>query len=59
MQRKNLKVRIRAGTNCNEVEQLEVLQRKRKQLAKLQRIHRVLEEREQVRCQRVLRTGSS
>jgi hypothetical protein len=43
------KVRIGAGTNRYKIEQLEtLLQQKRKQLAKLERIHRVLAEREQV-----------
>jgi hypothetical protein len=45
------KVRIGAGTNRYIIEQLEaLLQQKRKQLAKLERIRRVLTEREQVKA---------
>jgi hypothetical protein len=49
MQRERPKVGIRVDTNRKQIEQLQaLLQRKRKQLEKLQRIHRVLEQREKV-----------
>jgi hypothetical protein len=44
------KIRVGAGTDRYKIEQLQLLlQQKRKQLAKLERIRRVLTEREQVK----------
>jgi hypothetical protein len=50
MHNKHRRLRTGAGANRDKIGQLEaLLQQKRKQLSKLERVRRVLEEREQVR----------